>query len=182
MTPVISFHCSIGVCTVLFEKHIGCFSKHADPKFEEFIDAVHVLFDVVFDLVFQPPFIDKIVETKPVKDFNKCIDTIYNVADKEVKERIKLYEEKHGGKIDEDTATEFIPYLYYVKEMNLADIKSDIASLMMAAVDTVSTNLCILHPKGIHNLQMDGGLPNLVPRAFCHIGTETKRPWHRLVT
>ena len=23
---------------------------------------------------------------------------------------------------------------------------------------------------------------NLVPRAFCHIGTETKRPWHRLVT
>ena len=106
---------------------------------------MHVLFDVILDLVFQPPFIDKIVETKPVKDFNKCMNTIYSVADNEVKERIKLYEEKHGGKIDEDTAKEFIPYLYYVKEMNLADIKSDISSLMMAAVDTVSTTFDILN-------------------------------------
>lgn len=142
ITPNILFRSSIGVCTVLFEKHIGCFSRHSDPKYEEFIDAVQVLFDVIFDLVFQPPFIDKIMETKPVKDLNKCMDTIYSVADNEVKERIKVFDEKHGGKIDEDTAKEFIPYLYYVAEMNLADIKSDISSLMMAAVDTVSA---ILH-------------------------------------
>ena len=81
---------------------------------------------------------DKVIETKPVKDFNAAMDTIYNVADKEIERKLKAYHEKYGDKIDEETAKEFIPYLYHVQEMSLADIKSDIASMMMAAVETVS--------------------------------------------
>lgn len=95
------------------------------------------MFDLMLELMFQTPLVDKVVETKPVKDFNAALDTIYRIADKEIERKLKSYKEKHGDKIDEETAKEFIPYLYHVQEMSLSDIKSDIASMMMAAVETV---------------------------------------------
>ena len=47
----------------------------------------------------------------------------------------------------------------------------------------VSIFLCVVKTRegGTPILDLTG-CANLVPRAFCHIGTETKRPWHRLVT
>jgi len=132
------------VCTVLFETHIGCFSSHPDPQYEEFIMAVEALFKLIVDLMFQSPIVDKFVETQLVKDFKSAMDTIYNTADREIEQKLKDFHEKHGNNINDETAREFIPYLYHVQEMSLADIKSDIASLMMAAVDTTSISMEVL--------------------------------------
>ena len=129
-----------GVCTVIYETHIGCFGSHPDPKYEEFILAVHDLFDVVMDLFFQIPLVEKVYETEPTKVFRKAMDCIYNISDEVIERKIKSYKTAGGAaQLNEDTAKEFIPYLYYVHEMSLAEIKSTIASLMMAAVDTVSS-------------------------------------------
>ena len=134
------FYFFTGVCTVLFESHLGCFSSHPDPQFEDFIIAVEKLFKLIVDLIFQPPLVDKFIETQPVKDFNAIMDTIYKTADREIEQKLKSFHKQHGNKINDKTAKEFIPYLYHIQEMSLADIKSDIASLMMAAIDTVSSS------------------------------------------
>ena len=89
------------------------------------------------DLIFHPPLVDKFVETQLVKDFNAVMDTIYRTADREIEQKLKSFHKQHGNNINDKTAKDFIPYLYHIQEMSLADIKSDIASLMMAAVDTV---------------------------------------------
>ena len=104
--------------------------------------AVETLFKLIVDLMFQSPIVDKFVETQLVKNFKSAMDTIYNTADREIEQKLKDFHEKHGNNINDETAREFIPYLYHVQEMSLADIKSDIASLMMAAVDTVFHILC----------------------------------------
>ena len=90
------------------------------------------------ELMFQAPLVDKFIETQPVKEFNSVMDIIYKTADREIEQKLKSFHERHGNTINDETAKEFIPYLYHIQEMSLADIKSDIASLMMAAVDTVS--------------------------------------------
>ncbi|XP_065072329.1 1,25-dihydroxyvitamin D(3) 24-hydroxylase, mitochondrial-like [Rhopilema esculentum] len=132
------------VCTVLLETHLGCFSSHPDPKYEEFIAAVNNLLQLILELMFNSPVVDKIIETKPIKEFNAAMDVIYKVAEDEIDEKLKRFKEQHGNKIDDETPKEFIPYLYYVQEMSLADIKSDISSLMMAAVETTSTSMQVL--------------------------------------
>lgn len=132
----------------MFETHLGCFTAHPDPQYEDFIAAVGRLFDLVLELMFQAPVINKVVETKPVKDFNAVMDTIYSTADKEIKRKLKAFNEKYGGKVDGEMAKEFIPYLYHVQEMSLSDIKSDIAAMMMAAVETVIKSVLKGYPLG----------------------------------
>eukprot|EP00794_Sanderia_malayensis_P016875 gene16875-18580_t len=132
------------VCTVLFETHLGCFSKNSDPRYDEFIDAVHTLMDVVMELYFDSSIIDKVIESDGTKQFKHSLDVIYRVAGEEIDRKLKKYKDGTAKPVGEDTAKEFIPYLYYVQEQKLAEIKSNIASLMMAAVETTSTSMQFL--------------------------------------
>ena len=129
----------LGVGTVLFEKRLGCFSKKPNEDYLKFIEAVQKLFVVFVDVAFEPPILQKVFTPQSKKDMIACLDVIHDVGEKEIEKKLKeLKDLNKADLLNEESLKQFIPYLYYVKEMSIADIKVDILSIMMAAVDTVS--------------------------------------------
>ena len=101
----------------------------------KFIEAVQKFFGAFADAFAEPPILQKLFTSQTKKDMLASLDIIYNIGEKEIEEKLKGFK---GDQLNEESLKQFIPYLYHVKEMSVADIKVDILSILMASVETVS--------------------------------------------
>ena len=103
---------------------------------------MHNIIELLPDLIFEPPIIGKYFETKNRKRLRENLDTVYDTGQREIEKKLKECSAKEKeGTLDEETLGQFIPYLYYVKGIDIKDLKTDILSILIAATETVRLSL-----------------------------------------
>ena len=96
----------------------------------------------MIDVFLYGPLIDNPIHPKR-KRMYRLLDEIYDYHESMIKQKLEDYISQHerDDSAIEHNATDFIPYLYFERKLSLIDIKSNVMSLLLAAVETVSTRL-----------------------------------------
>ncbi|XP_064599609.1 uncharacterized protein LOC135466162 [Liolophura sinensis] len=123
---------------ILFERRFGGLSDDRDPEFQEFIDAVRIMFTCTLKLIPYPIWFSKLFARKVYRAHNQCWDVIFRIAKKCVDERMNELAAIQDG---EEKGAGVLSYLLSENSLPVEEIYSNLTELMNGAVDTTSTTM-----------------------------------------
>ncbi|XP_071079850.1 1,25-dihydroxyvitamin D(3) 24-hydroxylase, mitochondrial-like [Haliotis cracherodii] len=128
------------VCTVLYNKRMGCLSDKRSGESEEFVKAIRVMLETTVDIGVFPPTLAKILRPFRYRAFTQSTDTLFRVARQCVDEAMVELKSKT---VDEEEVG-FLEYLLLKDTISTKEIYANVTELMTAAVDTTSNTMQFL--------------------------------------
>ncbi|XP_070562972.1 1,25-dihydroxyvitamin D(3) 24-hydroxylase, mitochondrial-like [Ptychodera flava] len=134
-------------CSVILNKKLNLLDDKPHPEAQEFIQAVHDMFESLMWLFIFPVHLHKRFNSKPWRKQLRAWDTIFALAKTLIDERVNDVTKRltSGEDIDVE-GTDFITYLFIKGTLEIDEIYANATELLAAAVDTTSnTFLWVLY-------------------------------------
>lgn len=126
-----------GICSILFEKRLGCLQENIPEETKQFIKAVGDMLTLSETVIFFPKWTRSILPYW--KNFVKAWDTIYEVSEKLINEKMStLHKMLEKG---EQTKGEFLTFLLSSNKLSMKEIQTVLAELLLGGVDTTSNTM-----------------------------------------
>ncbi|XP_074646154.1 25-hydroxyvitamin D-1 alpha hydroxylase, mitochondrial-like [Tubulanus polymorphus] len=127
------------ISSVMFETRLGCLKEPVDPKIQNFIDNINSMWYTTV-LLYAAYGMQRKFKTKYYKRHMENWDVIFQVARENIERRTKELE--MAG--PDDRASAFLTRLLLNKDLSQGALVSNVAELLMAAVDTTSNTTCFM--------------------------------------
>ncbi|XP_077977218.1 1,25-dihydroxyvitamin D(3) 24-hydroxylase, mitochondrial-like [Glandiceps talaboti] len=129
-------------CAIILNKKMNLLDDKPHPEAQEFIQAVHDMFDTTLWLLILPASIQKKWNTRTWKKHMKSWDIIFSTAKKMIDEKMnkETKELLENDKIDEQDY-DLITFMASKETMDTGEIYGNATDLLAAAVDTTSNTL-----------------------------------------
>ncbi|XP_046357535.2 1,25-dihydroxyvitamin D(3) 24-hydroxylase, mitochondrial-like [Haliotis rufescens] len=121
------------ICTVLYEKRMGCLSDNRSATTTEFIEATHAMGETTNKLIFFPPKFSKMFRRKDWKRFTGSMDTVFRIAKENIDQKLQEIVDK-----PEDEDAGFIQQLMAKGVLSPKEMYANITHVMAGSVDTTT--------------------------------------------
>ncbi|GAB1600268.1 cytochrome P450 27C1-like [Argonauta hians] len=125
---------------VLFGTRLGCLEKTMPQNIQDLIDAVGVMFVTGHQMAIGAE-IHKSLNTKIWQNHVSSSDTIYNIAQEFIDQRLAKYSNDRSEDRLPENDTSILNYLLGNNTFSMAEIYSNMAELFLAGLDTASNSL-----------------------------------------
>ncbi|XP_067682518.1 1,25-dihydroxyvitamin D(3) 24-hydroxylase, mitochondrial-like [Haliotis asinina] len=126
------------ICTLLYNKRMGCVSDTRSPDNEQFVKAVRSMLETTVDIAVFPPWLAKILRPSKYREFTQSWDTVFRVARQSVDEALVNLRSRT---VSEGEEVGFLEYLLLKDTLSKNEIYANVTELNSAAVDTTSNTL-----------------------------------------
>ncbi|XP_071079602.1 1,25-dihydroxyvitamin D(3) 24-hydroxylase, mitochondrial-like [Haliotis cracherodii] len=125
------------ICTLLYNKRMGCLTDNRSPDSEQFVKAVRSMLETTIEIAVFPPWLAKIIRPSKYREFTHSWDTIFRVARQCVDEAMVKLKSKT---VDQEEVG-FLEYLLLKDTISTKEIYANVTELNTGAVDTTSNTI-----------------------------------------
>ncbi|ESO95609.1 hypothetical protein LOTGIDRAFT_239424 [Lottia gigantea] len=128
---------------VLLDKRLGCLEEHVEEKVQNFISSIATMFLTGHQLMIFANVHQKL-NTKPWRNHVRSWNTIYEIAQDYIDERMKDVAERLSGDIKEGERVDFLTYLVGSGKLSREEIYVNITEVLLGGVDTAANSFSFL--------------------------------------
>ncbi|XP_078541195.1 cholesterol side-chain cleavage enzyme, mitochondrial isoform X2 [Lissotriton helveticus] len=126
------------VSYVLYGERPGLLQDRIEPEAQQFIDAVTKMFQTTSPMLYIPPNLLRLINSKIWTDHIGAWDVIFTQADKCIQ---KIYRDLKLNQNNRKKYSGVLANLLLQDKLHIDDIKASVTELMAGGVDTTSTTL-----------------------------------------
>ncbi|XP_035532538.1 cytochrome P450 [Morone saxatilis] len=126
-----------GICSVLFERRMGCLNEMVPEKTQKFIFSVGEMFRLSPIIVLFPQYMWPYLPFW--KQFVAAWDYLFKIAEELVQKKMEEIQEKVH--LQQDVEGAYLTHLLLSEKMTVTEILGSITELLLAGVDTTSNTI-----------------------------------------